>query len=363
MHFYKNRFLLIVLILVYACSSRDELFVPYSNSEITYIGRTDSTTFEGVQLFWSGTSIKLNFEGQSIAALLDDENGDNYYNVILDKDSLFILRADSIKRYHQLASNLSEGRHTIEIFRRTEWDRGTTTFYGFKIKGHAKVLAKSPPSKRKMEFYGNSITAGYAVEDLSGKDSPDGTNTNNYASYAAITARNFSADYHCICRSGIGIMVSWIPLIMPELYDRLNPKEPTSKWNFSVYQPNVVVVNLFQNDSWIVNHPDNEEFKKRFGDDPPDDVYIIKAYQDFIGLIREKYPETSIICSLGGMDAAKEGSKWIDYIKTAVTNLNDSAVYTHFMPYIEAKGHPSIQDQQKMAKSLSAFIEENINWN
>jgi hypothetical protein len=39
-----------------------------------------------------------------------------------------------------------------------------------------------------MEFYGNSITAGYAIEDFSGNDQPDSTYTNNYLSYAAITA-------------------------------------------------------------------------------------------------------------------------------------------------------------------------------
>ncbi|MDF1867267.1 MAG: hypothetical protein P1U70_20705, partial [Saprospiraceae bacterium] len=79
----------------------------------------------------------------------------------------FILHTDTIKRYYQLASQLPKGKHTIEIFKRTEWDRGKTSFYGFQIKGNPKLLHKSEPPKRKMEFYGNSITAGYAVEDTS----------------------------------------------------------------------------------------------------------------------------------------------------------------------------------------------------
>ena len=62
------------------------------------------------------------------------------------------------------------------------------------------------------------------------------------------------------------------------------------------------------------------------------------------------------------MVAAKEGSKWMDYIKTAVANLNDKMIYTHFMPYIEASAHPSIKDQKEMANSLIGFIEENIDW-
>lgn len=354
--------LLITLTLAFACSTREELFVDYSNSQIVYSGRIDSTRVKGVDLYWSGTSIKFNFEGKSISALFEDEKGDNYYNVIIDNDSLFILRPDTTKRYYQLASKLPKGKHNIEIFKRTEWNRGKTSFYGFQIEGRPKLLPKKSPLKRKIEFYGNSITAGYAIEDFSGKDSPDSTYTNNYLSYAAITARHFHADYHCICKSGIGIMVSWVPQIMPEIYNRLNPSDPNSQWNFSLYSPDIVVINLLQNDSWIVNLPENEEFKMRFDDEAPDDAYIINAYQEFVARIRNHYPKANIICSLGSMDAAKEDSKWMDYIKTAVANLNDKMIYTHFMPYIEASAHPSIKDHKEMANSLIGFIEENIDW-
>jgi len=358
----NNNILLLILVLLYACSTKQDLIVNYSNPQIQYAGRVDTSNLDGVALYWSGTSIKLNFEGDAIAALLKDEKGDNYYNVILDTDSLIIIRPDSNKRYHQLASGLSKGKHTIEIFKRTEWDRGTTTFYGFQLTGNAKVLPQRVTPNRSIEFYGNSITAGYAVEDTSGKDSPAGTNTNNYVSYAAITARHFDAAYQCICRSGIGITVSWIPEIMPEIYDRLNPSDPNSQWDFSLYRPDIVVVNLFQNDSWLVNMPDSDEYKSRFSKEAPDEEYLINSYQQFISNIRTQYPEANIICTLGCMDAAKEGSTWMEYIQVAAANLNDKKIYTYFMPYIEATTHPTIEDQQEMAKGLIGFIEENIDW-
>jgi len=360
--FYRNIIILTVLILVFACSTKQDFIIDYSNSQIQYSGRIDSSETKGAKLRWSGTSIKLTFKGQSISALMKDDKGDNYYNILIDNDSLFIFRPDTIKRYHQLASELSKGSHTIEIFKRTEWDRGTTSFYGFQIEGNPKLLTKPPSHSRKIEFYGNSITAGYAVEDTSGRDSPDSTYTNNYVSYAAITARHFKAKYHCIARSGIGITVSWIPQIMPEMYDRLNPTDPNSKWNFSLYKPDIVVINLLQNDSWLVNMPDSDEFKRRFGAETPTDEFIINSYQQFVAKIRSHYPEATIICTLGGMDAARKGSKSIDYVNTAVANLKDKAIYTHFMPYIESKTHPSMKDQAEMANSLIGFIEDNIDW-
>tara|TARA_B100000809_G_scaffold264459_1_gene320352 strand:- start:7025 stop:8083 length:1059 start_codon:yes stop_codon:yes gene_type:complete len=350
------------LSLVISCSSKKETFIDYTNPQIEYSGRIDSSKIKGAELYWSGTSIKLNFEGESISALIEDEKGDNYYNIIIDNGNPFILRPDTIKRYHKLASKLTREKHTVEIFKRTEWDQGKSSFYGFKLEGNAKVLKKSASKKRKIEFYGNSITAGYAVEDLSGKDSPDSTYTNNYLSYAAITARHFEAKYQCICKSGIGITVSWIPLIMPEMYDRLIPEDPNSKWDFSLYTPDIVVINLLQNDSWLVDIPEHDEFKVRFGTKAPDEEHIISAYQQFVSKIREHYPKANIICALGSMEASKKGSVWIDYIKKAVNRLNDTGIFTHFIEHKESDAHPSIEEQEVIAKSLINFIEKNIDW-
>ena len=360
--FKKTIYLLASLLFVIACTSKKSLIVSYSNPQIEYSGRIDTNHVTGAELYWSGTSIKINFEGEAIGAMLKDEKGDNYYNVIIDQDSIILLRPGTTRKYYPLVSGLKPGKHSVELFKRTEWDRGQTTFYGFQLKGDAKLLAKSPAKQRKIEFYGNSITAGYAVEDTSGKDSPDSTFTNNYQSYAAITARHFDAEYSCICKSGIGITISWFPLLMPEIYDRLNPADSTSKWDFSNYTPDVVVINLFQNDSWLMNVPERAEFKANFGTQAPNENFIINAYQDFVTNIRGKYPQASIICALGNMDATKEGSKWPGYIEQAVDNLNDAKIYTHFIPFKGTPGHPNIKEQEKMANSLIQFIDETIEW-
>lgn len=355
--------LIFVLFVVFiGCSNDKELLIDFSNPEIEYWGRVDSTNGEGVDLFWSGTSIMMNFEGESIRAIFKDESGDNYYNIIIDSDSLFVLRPDKSKRTYLLALGLSKGKHKIEIFKRTEWNRGKTTFYGFQISGDPKILDKTAAKKKKIEFYGNSITAGYAIEDISGNDSPDSIFTNNYLSYSAITARHFDAEYQCICKSGIGIMLSWFPLIMPEMYNRLIPEEPTSRWNFSLYTPDIVVINLFQNDSWLVTLPNHNEFISRFGTEAPSDNFIIESYMQFASSIRKEYPEAHIICALGTMDATKEGSQWPDYIRTAVMRLNDSNIYTHFMPYKNSPGHPTVKEHENMANSLIQFIEDQIEW-
>ncbi len=240
----------------------------------------------------------------------------------------------------------------MELFKRTEWDKGKTWFYGFETSRRTKILAPPVPPKRKIEFFGNSITCGYAMEDSSDKDSPHGYFENNYLSYAAITAQYFNAQYHCTSKSGIGILVSWFPLIMPEMYDRLDATDSTSKWNFKKYTPGVVVINLFQNDSWIVNMPDNPQFKSRFGNKAPGEDFIINAYKNFVASIRNKYPDASIICALGNMDATRQGSSWPGYIQQAVEQLHDPKIYTHFFKYKNTPGHPKVAGQKAMATSL-----------
>ena len=362
-----NIFLVVIFVrtalqITAGCKDRTALDVSYKNEQIGYSGRIDTTGTEGADLYWSGTSVSINFEGSSVWALLEDETGDNYYNVIIDGQVVTILRPSAVRKYHLLGSNLDNGKHRVEIFKRSEWDRGKTTFYGFRIKGDGKILPKPPSKKRKSEFYGNSITAGYAVEDDSGEDSPEGTFTNNYLSYSAIIARHFDAEYMCTCKSGIGIMISWFPLTMPEIYDRLIPEDSTSKWDFSNYTPDIVIINLLQNDSWLVEMPEEEEFKAKFGNKAPEEGEIIDAYKDFVTDIRKHYPDAHIICALGNMDATREGSEWPGYISQAVNELADPKIYTHFIPYKNTPGHPNMEEQKELAQSLIRFIDNHIEW-
>jgi lysophospholipase L1-like esterase len=266
--------------------------------------------------------------------------------VILDGQVISTIHLENTKKSYTLAQGLPAVSHSIELFKRTEWEMGKTTFFQFVLAKDATVLPASPAKKRKIEFFGNSITCGYAVEDTTGQDRGSAPYENGYISYAAITARHYNADYVCTAKSGIGVLVSWFPLIMPEMYNRLDASDPTSIWDFSKYTPDVVVINLFQNDSWIVNMPDNPQFKERFGTKKPDEEQIVKAYRDFVKTIRKKYPKAQILCILGAMDATKPGSPWPGYIEKA-KNTN---------------GHPSAIEQQAMADDLIGFMDKTVKW-
>jgi hypothetical protein len=335
--------------------------ISFDNPQIKYEGRiayTDSTA----SLNWSGSSVTLNFKGSEISAILKDADTANYYNVILDGKVISKINLETKKKKYVLATGLNEGKHNIQLYKRTQWSQGQTFFYGFETDTDAKILSQSKPKKKKIAFYGDSITCGHGNEDTTGKDSGTGHFENHYLTYGAITARHFNAQNQSISKSGIGIMLSWFPYVITDIYDLTDPHDKTKKWDFDNYIPDVVVINLFQNDSWLVNKPKHPEFISKFGTEKPTDNFIIKSYENFVKIIRAKHPKAIIICALGNMDITKQGSKWPNYIQKAVANLDDKKIYTHIFKYKNTPGHPKVSEQQAMADSLIAFIDMNVKW-
>ena len=350
--------LALFLCLFHGCGFSQSQFVPAGDRHISYEGRI-LLSKDAAELMWPGTAVKIDFVGTGVSGQIKDQDTSNYYNVIVDGIVTGKIHPDTSKKDYLLAEGLPYGRHSVELFKRTEWDKGKTWFYGFIFEEKAVLAHPAKKPARKMEFFGNSITCGYAIEDRVG-DSPIGYYENSYDSYAAITARHFHAQCHYTAKSGIGVMVSWFPLIMPEMYNRLDPTDSGSRWDFSNYVPDLVVINLLQNDAWITNMPANEQFKHRFGTQRPSEDVIIQSYRNFVRTVRQVYPKARIICMLGNMDITREGSPWPGYVQKAVQELNDPRVFTLVVPYKNTPGHPKTEEQKAMADTLIGFIDRKI---
>jgi hypothetical protein len=349
---------LILFLFAFVSTVNAQTLINFKDPKIHYMGRIGIKD-DAAELTWSASSVIINFNGTGAKATLKDDSGFDFITVVVDDKVITAIQPTVDKKEYQLVSGLSAGSHKLELFKRTEYDMGKLLFYNFDIAG--KILPP-PVYKHRIEFYGNSITCGYAIEDKEGKDRGTYQFVNAYKSYANLTARHFNADYNSISKSGIGITISWFNYVMPDIYNRLAANDPNVLWDFSKYPPEVVVINLFQNDSWLVKNFEHEQFKAHFGTTPPTPEFIIKSYQDFISKIRAEYPKAKIICALGSMDATRDGSPWPGYIEKAVAGLKDKGIYTHFFPYKNTPGHPSEKEQQVMADDLIAFIEKNMRW-
>jgi hypothetical protein len=268
---------------------------------------------------------------------------------------MFVIQSDSVKKWFTLAENLPPGEHSVMVFKRT--DNGDLWLYGFQLDGGAELIA---PEKRTrvMEYIGDSITHGSAINDTTGKGNHwRGLFSDNYNTYAALTARYFNAKYYCVAVGGVGIIVGGNKYTSGDFYYRLNVRNTENHWDFSKVHPDIVVINLFQNDYYIIDkNPDHPHFVKKFGKEKPNEEYIVNAYIDFVKGIKKHYPKAKIICALGSMDAVKEGSPWPEYIKKAVDKMNNPDVYSLLFPYKNTQGHPNVEEHRVMADTLINFI-------
>lgn len=332
------------------------------DANVQYIGRVDQRDAAAPVLSWPGTSIEGNFTGASLAVKLDDQFGKNFFDVYIDGDLArpHLVAAEKGAKTYPVADGLAPGRHSFLITKRSEGEEGATVFHGLALADGAQMLTPPPRKTRRIEFFGDSISSGMGNE--SPADGPDHLvkDKNSFLSYASITARALDAELHLISQSGIGVMVSWFPFTMPDFYDQLNAVgNNDTVWDFKQWTPDVVVINLLQNDSWLIDR------EKRLLP-APDDAGRVQAYRRFVETVRAKYPQAYIICALGSMDAVRPGSKWPGYVRTAVEQMQkenqDRRIDTLVLPYTGFNGHPRVPQHRDNAALLTALIREKMGW-
>ncbi|AXR06894.1 GDSL-type esterase/lipase family protein [Salinimonas sediminis] len=325
----------------------------------SYTGRIDRHDATAPVLSWPGSQVQFSAHTRKLSIELDDSRGENYYAIIVDDNTAtpFVFQAHQGRHQYSLPMVLEDTVHHFVLYKRTEGEEGDTRFLGIEIDGSmAKAVAK--PS-RKIEIYGDSVTSGMGNE--AAFNSPDHLKSekNHYLSYGAIAARALSAQLHSISRSGIGIKVGFVPFTMTQYYDQLSAVgDNQTTWDFTAYRPDVVVVNLLQNDHAL--HLDTSRISPT-----PTKAEYVQAYKTFLSTLRERYPATPIICSLGSMDAVAPGNEWFDVIEQAVQALSqqgDKALYTLKFDYQGYGAHPRLAHHAHNAQLLEDKIRNIMGW-
>ena len=339
------------------------------DENLIYTGRIDFDDSKSPKLLWSGTSLSFKAKTEKLKIVLKENVGGNYYSVFInnDYDNPVILLTKGGLNVYDVDKKLEFGEHTFEIFKRTEISVDATIFKGIYIDEKGQMLEPPKSPKLKIEFFGDSITAGTGVEDeppRTPNNNSDRKYQNNFLTYAAITARNIDAEMHCTAKAGIALTDTYGSLPpMTEFYDKLNPySSPMKEWDFSQWIPDIVVVNLMSNDIFIGMEQGNTRHTKMAGSEQA----MIEIYEKFISDIREKYPDAYIICTLGNMTGTKKDSfgnyslPHPDYIKTVVKNMEikygDRKVFDLMFEDKNTPAHPVTYEHQAMADKLTDFI-------
>jgi lysophospholipase L1-like esterase len=312
------------------------------------VGRTASNGASN-RFGWPGVAFYARFRGTAASVQLNDGNNQNAFEVVLDDQAPRKFRTTSSQTSYPLASGLAAGEHQVIVWRSTEvFDSGTTDFVGIGDFGAGGALLAPPPApERRIEVIGDSISVGAGLEGGSANCAANKSSTDNYYAYGSVAARAVGADVVTIAYSGIGVYRSYggNDPTMPARYDRALPSNDGA-WDFSKYQPHVVVINLGTND---------------FGSGDPGQAFV-DAYVTFAKQVRSKYPDAYFILAAmySNHEAAignvvnklkSDGSSKVELLKLAAAQNNKGCAQ-----------HPDKTAQQAMGQLLATRLKAVMNW-
>ena len=335
--------------------------IPASDTLIEYTGRIDFTNPGEPTFSYSGVSIRACFTGTSIAMIMNDNVGQNFYNLILDGRLLDTVKITKGKKTYKIAEDLKDTIHEIELFKRTEEMFGKTQFFGFVVDQGASLNEITTDKRiRLMEYIGNSITCGYGDEGILGQTFGP-TTEDHYMTYAAITSRNFNARHLAVCKSGIGIYRNYNgpaagnPDCMTNYYTRIFLYDENPKYSFAE-KPDLVCINLGTND---------------FSTTGGDSANYVCNYFRLIDTIQTKYNMPDIVCLLGPMLSGSTLSnirRYLEFIADSANRKGNGTVSFFEMSAqtgdlgIAIDYHPTVAQHQRNAQELTEFIRSLKGW-
>lgn len=311
----------------------------FDEKYINIFGRHYSVD-DGLKLDQTANAVEIGIIGKSFFVELTSNNL-SYMQVFVDGENVGRIEVSYGKNTYKVADGLEEGYHIIRLVKDTEMQYGEWTVHSFDADRFASVPEKS---ELKIEFIGDSLTAGYGSIGKMG-EAWSVKNSSAIEAYGYKTASLLGADFSIVAWSGICTKAyMWTDINMATLYS-YNSFANRGAYSFDD-EPDVVVINLGTNDaSYIMDgHKDYEE---RFLDD----------YLEFLNFVRKKNPNAYIICLYG---LAGEHPGVAEGIKVAVALMDDKVIYNpfEFIPNASGvNGHPTKEAYDEWAKALAKYIE------
>ena len=356
-----------------------------SFSDLNWFGRY--LDYEGARYFgYSASGFEFSFCGKKVACsiLSDPEHFEETCKGVL---GVFITDIDSgITALKKVV--LDKKENNVVLFERNESQnvhikvmRFSEAYYGYsgltdiEIEGEllkSNTSSETPEKRLKMEFIGDSITCGYGIDGICGKDSFTTEQERPDLTFAYLTAKNLNADAHLICRSGTGLISCAVasenakePDLQEPLMNQLWPYtdrylserlgvEP-EVWDESHFSPDIVVINLGTNDaSWVNGFRDRK-------------ASFVNLYEQLLEAVHRRTPNAAILGCLGvcgqqmcdpEMDAFEHFSRNFPKVKTKFT-IFPLQQRTDGMG---TNGHPSAKTHAIMADMLTEDIKMWLNY-
>jgi len=331
---------------------------------LQYVGRFDFSDPKAASCSWSGSAVRARFEGTAVSVILEDfpigrkdetlAPFASWFEILIDGQQAKSIVLRPGRKVYKIREKMKGAVHSITVYKRTEAYVGKTVFHGFELSPGGKLLDPPPRPKRKIEFIGDSITAGLDLMKI-GVGASSIASENFYHTYAAVTARALDAEATGITYSGNGVHSNaggGKENVLPIVYSRILVHDPESKWDFNLWTPDVVVINLGANDMGAIGGRCKDSFEEFVG-----------SYVRFIAQIRKNYGDVHIFCAAGPIfwpgDPKK---KFATTVVKAMHEKGDKKVYYVQFDGVGGDLHPNAANHSKMADVLIAAICKKTGW-
>ena len=232
---------------------------------------------------------------------------------------------------------LEAGRHHVAIYKANQARSGGVNLYGLTFRG---ILTEPPlPSPLRIQIIGDSISCGAGAVD-NGRE--EGHADSAEYSYGALLARSLPADVTVTAVSGWGLACGGMneSALIPAIYEKTNFfRDPSLAYDFTLDQPDLVILALGTNDY-------------RFASEGREEV-LKKAAADFLARLRRLYPSARILWVYGQML-----DQYHELFRSLIAETGDALISYLPLPRCVSGGfgHPDAEGHERYAALLAEHI-------
>ena len=339
---------------------------PATSERIRVMGR-HLREGDAVRFGASGVTFFIRFRGTALDVALDDQvadtNGHNWFTAVVDDGAPVRFRTAPGTPRYTVASGLRDGEHRVVLSKATEGQNGHERLRA--VYATALLPADALPERR-IEYVGNSITAGYGADQtpVACKTGTWYDATHAWLAYGPTVARRVGAQWMLSAVSGIGVVRNWNSPgpVMSRVYEGVYMEyaDSLTRWDFARYTPDLVVIALGTND-----------FSDGGGPTPRpalDGDAFVRGYVALVTTLRTHYPRARLLLVDSPMLDAARKQRQSEYLERVIAQraaAGDSALSRfafdgHFTSGCD--GHPDLAEQRRMADQLEPAVRRLMRW-